>query len=325
MANVKRPRRQKGAKLAQPFDTTFKDWIRQEAYQAIPYLVPGAVCEGPLDTEIIRPTMRADKVFRINLGGEAHIGNFEFQTGRDERLVSRLHLYQAALFHDYQLPVLSMIIYPFRTTIATSPLVIMSQGRESLRYHFKQLELYGLEAERYVLEQAYCMYPLLPAMQGANHKLLKRAMDELAALHGDDEVTLAQQFVWMQILLERTETIDLDEKERIQETMQLYDPLWENHPKVKKFKAESLAKGRAEGRAEAQAEAQAKGQTEGRLVEGRKMLITVVSALFPTLGDLAEQAAKRITSPDQLELLIEQIVKSGDEQTARFLLKLLVA
>jgi len=225
MASVKRPKRQRGARLAQPFDTTFKDWIR-----------------------------------------------------------------------------------------------------------FRQLELYALEAERYVLEQAYCMYPLLPAMQGADHRLLKRAMDELAALHGDNEATLAQQYVWMQILLERTETIDLDEKERIHEAMQIYDPLWKNHPKVKKIVAESiaegLARGQAEGLAEGQAkglaEGQAKGQAEGRLVEGRKMLITVVSALFPKLGDLADQAARRITSPDQLELLIEQIVKATDEQTARWLLTLLV-
>lgn len=66
-----------------------------------------------------------------------------------------------------------------------------------------------------MLEQAYCMYPLLPTMQGANHKLLKQAMDELTALHGDDEATLAQQYAWMQILLARTETIDEAEKERI--------------------------------------------------------------------------------------------------------------
>jgi hypothetical protein len=49
-------------------------------------------------------------------------------------------------------------------------------------------------------------------MQGANHKLLKQAMDELTALHGDNEATLAQQYAWMQILLARTETIDEAEK-----------------------------------------------------------------------------------------------------------------
>src|SRR5947209_7310297 len=101
MTNEKRPRQRKGYRLAQPFDSTFKDWMRHEANQAIPYLIEGAVCEGTLDTEIIRLTM-----------------------------------------------------------------------------------------------------------QGANRKLLKQAMDELTALHGDDEVTLAQQYAWMQILLARTETID---------------------------------------------------------------------------------------------------------------------
>ncbi|HVB21884.1 MAG TPA: hypothetical protein VNG51_08070 [Ktedonobacteraceae bacterium] len=305
MANEKRPRQRKVNRLAQPFDSTFKDWMRHEANQAIPYLIAGAVCEGTLDTEIIRPTMRADKVFRINLDGEAHIGNFEFQTARDEDLVSRMHVYNSVLYHDYHLPVLSMIIYPFRTTIAKSPLTITSRGKELITFHFRQLELYALEAEQYMLEQAYCMYPLLPTMQGANHKLLKQAMDELTALHGDDEATLARQYAWMQILLARTETIDEAEKERTVETMHDYDPLLEKLPKVRKIREE--------------------GKSEGRLVGTQKMFILVVSARFPNLTDLAEQMAKQITSPDNLELLAQQIVKVPDEQTARWLLTSLAA
>jgi hypothetical protein len=193
-----------------------------------------------------------------------------------------------------------MIIYPFRTTIAKSPLTVTSRGKELITFHFRQLELYALEAEQYMLEQAYCMYPLLPTMQGANHKLLKQAMDELTALHGDDEATLAQQYAWMQILLARTETIDETEKERIAETMYNYDPLLEKLPKVRKIRAE--------------------GKAEGQLAQAQKMFITVVSARFPNLTDLAEQVAKQITSPDNFDLLCEQIVKVPDEQTARWLI-----
>jgi hypothetical protein len=202
-----------------------------------------------------------------------------------------------------------MIIYPFRTTIAKSPLTVTSRGKELITFHFRQLELYTLEAEQYLLEQAYCMYPLLPTMQGANHKLLKRAMDELTALHGNDEVTLAQQYAWMQILLARTETIDEAEKERTIETMYNYDPLLEKLPKVKKI----LAEGKAQGK------------VEGQLESTQKMFILVVSARFPNLIDLAEQTAKQITNPDKLELLAQQIVKVPDEQTARWLLTSLAA
>ena len=87
------------------------------------------------------------------------------------------------------------------------------------------------------------MYPVLPTMKGSNHVLMKQAMDELAALYREDEVSLAQQFVWMELLLERTETIAPPEKAEIQKELKMYDPLWENHPKVKKIRAESKAEG----------------------------------------------------------------------------------
>ena len=88
-----------------------------------------------------------------------------------------------------------------------------------------------------------------------------------------------------------------------------YDPLLEKLPKVKKI----LAEGKAQGKA------------EGQLAQAQKMFITVVSARFPNLTDLAEQMAKQITSPDNLDLLAQQIVKVPDEQTARWLLTSLAA
>ena len=84
-----------------------------------------------------------------------------------------------------------------------------------------------------------------------------------------------------------------------------YDPLLEKLPKVRKIREE--------------------GKAEGQLAQAQKMFITVVSARFPNLTDLAEQVAKQITSPDKLDLLAQQIVKVPDEQTARWLLTSLAA
>jgi len=67
------------------------------------------------------------------------------------------------------------------------------------------------------------MYPLLPTMQGANATLIKQALDELAALYREDELTLSQQLVWMQLLLARSDTISPEEKNKIQEQLSMYD------------------------------------------------------------------------------------------------------
>ncbi|HZO72171.1 MAG TPA: hypothetical protein VFB60_08200 [Ktedonobacteraceae bacterium] len=75
-------------------------------------------------------------------------------------------------------------------------------------------------------------------------------MDELKKLYKDDEVTLAQQLVWMELLLARTDTVPVEEKEKIRRSIKMYDPLWEEHPKVRQIRAESEAKGEAKGKAE---------------------------------------------------------------------------
>ncbi len=153
------------------------------------------------------------------------------------------------------------------------------------------------------------MYPVLPTMQGANHTLLKQAMEELAQLYRDSTVTLSQQFVWMQLMLERTDTIPPHEKQEVYDQLKTYDPLWENHPKVKKIRAESEAKGEARGRA------------EGELQASRKMVVSVVAARFPNLAEIARKRVAQINNIGVLDMLIQQVSTAPDENTLRWLLQ----
>src|SRR5438067_3884043 len=236
-------KRYNAQRSAHQYDTTFKDWIRKEARDVLPLFLPGATYEETLDVEIIRPTMRADKVFKGKYQGNDSIFNVEFETGTDNNLLSRLLIYNAVLYRDHGFPVIAIIVYPFRTAMAESPLVIKSGSKNIITFEFEKLPFFLQEAEYYVREHITSMYPVLPTMQGTNHVLMKQAMEELAALYREDEVSLAQQFVWMELLLERTETIAPPEKAEIQKEVKMYDPLWENHPKVKKIRAEREAKG----------------------------------------------------------------------------------
>jgi hypothetical protein len=260
--------------------------------------------EETLNVEIIRPTMRVDKVFRVNYRGEDHILHIEFESGADNDMPSRLLAYNTVLHYEYHLPVISMIVYPFNTKIAESPLRVKSGQEEIIVFHFLILPLFTMDAEYYVREHLVCMYPLLPTMQGADNTIIGKAMDELAEMYREDEVTLSQQFVWMNLLLERTETISPQEKYKIQERLNMYDPLWEEHPKVKKIQAESKAKGREEG--------------EIRALQSA--LVTIVKARFPTLAELAHQKVAQINNPGALNLLLEQISTAPDEKMVRFLL-----
>ncbi|HLX39042.1 MAG TPA: hypothetical protein VKR42_00835 [Ktedonobacteraceae bacterium] len=206
------------------------------------------------------------------------------------------------------MPVISMIIYPFRTKMATSPLEIRTKDKKIITFHFDTLPLFMLDAEEYVRKHIISMYPLLPTMQGANRAIIRQAVDELAELYREDEVTLAQQIIWMELLLERTDTVPPSEKRRIQEELKMYDPLWEENSKVRRIRAESKAEGLAEGLAEGEA-------------RGLQMaLLSAVRVRFPELTELAQQNVGRINDTANLDMLLKHVITAPDERTARWLL-----
>ncbi len=286
---------------SQRYDSSFKDWLQQQPQNILPLLLPGSIYEETLNVEVIRPTMRADKVFKVRYNGQEHILHLEFESGVDSEMTSRLLVYNAILYRDHRLPVISMIIYPFRIQMAETPLRVMSGPNELLTFHFLTLPLFTLDAERYVDEHVACMYPLLPTMQGTNAALIKQAMEELATLYRDDEVALSQQFVWMEVLLERTDTVPPNEKSKIQEQLHMYDPLWEDHPKVKKIRTESKAEGMAEG--------------------FRKAVLNIISIRYPDIAEIAQTEITKIKKPDALELLHRQIETAPDAEAVLWLLR----
>jgi|SRR5207249_413788 len=105
----------------------------------------------------------------------------------------------------------------------------------------------------------------------------------------------------MELLLERTETIAPPEKAEIKKELKMYDPLWENHPKVKKIRAESKA--------------------EGEIQASRRMLVNIVKARFPALTEMAQQKVTQINTQEVLNYLLEQIAAEPDEAVVRALLR----
>lgn len=124
----------------------------------------------------------------------------------------------------------------------------------------------------------------------------------------------------------------------------MYDPLWEEHPKVKRIKAQLKADAQAEveakvaeaeARARAEAEAKARAEVERVLAEiekareevkaeeaakKRETVLQIVQARFPELASLAEQSIKKIDSPDVLNFLLIQVASAANETVARNIL-----
>jgi hypothetical protein len=125
----------------------------------------------------------------------------------------------------------------------------------------------------------------------------------------------------MNLLLERTDTIAQEEKQKIQERFKMYDPLWEEHPKVKKIRAES----RAEGEAVGIAEGEVIGIVKGEIQALQRTIVNIVKIRFPDLSELAQKQVTQVNDPGALDLLVQKVSTAPDEAMVRWLLSPSVA
>ena len=283
--------------LPQVYDTSFKDWVSQQPSTILPVLLPGARYEATLDVETILPVMRMDKAFKILYHGKEYLLDLEFRVKEDTKLKSRLLVYNSVLYHKHNLPVITIVVYPFRVVKAISPLHIP----KILTFRFKILALFELNAEDFVRRHHACMYPLLPAMENVRVELMDRVLRELVELYQDDEATLSQQIIWLKLLLERTGTVTDLEKERIRGRLNMFEQLFEESPMIQEMRQQSLEKG------------------EMRALQ--RTLVNLVRVKYPDLAELVQQQADHFSEPEPLELLIQQVGTASDVSIVRKLLE----
>ena len=267
--------------------------------------------------------MRSDRVFQVHYRGKEYILHIEFEAGSDDELPSRLLVYNAVLYHDHHLPVITLVIYPFEVKMAVSPLIIPNSEHDIIAFHFHILPLFTLEAQAYVEQHNTCMYPLIPTMRGVHADMISQVLSELSELYHDDEATLSQQFVWIQLLLERTHTIEPLEKSKIQERLNMFDQLWEESPRVQKMREQMRKQYYEEGIAQARAEgiAQARREAEVEVETLQRTLIEIVRVKFPALTELAQKQVKQFDNPGALNLLLKKVLTAPDSKTAQWLLE----
>ena len=304
MGMAKRTSAEPSAPQQQPYDTLLKSLLEGQEQQMLPYFLPGAEYLETLNVEVIRPPLRVDRVYRVKYSERKAIAHIEFESGSNNDMAARLAEYHTFLHRKYKLPVISVIIYPFPTTMAVSPLKETLGEEAILLFHFRVFPLWKGQAEHYINEHAVVMYALLPTMEGANAPLLHKAIDEMVKYYQGNTAKLAEELRWMGIVLRRVKTLPRSAKREIQERLNMWDDLMERDPKMKKIRKESEAKGKAQGVAEGLQQA----------------VITIVTLRFPPLTELAQQKVARVRQPDKLNLLLEQVTSVHDEEAVRLLL-----
>ena len=217
----------------------------------------------------------------------------------------RMLEYYGILYRKYKIPIISLIICPFRTSIADPPLVIVDEDGEILIFKYRIARLWKELARKYLEEQKVAVYALLPTMEGANYALLAQALDEMKVHYAGQSRRLAEHVLWFNILLERTDTVSPTDKERLQKKMAELESLLDESSFVQKRRAESFAEGEAKGL--------------------QKAVVTIVENRFPPLVESVKQKISHVQRPDRLQLILKAAFTAPDEKTLQSMIDLLAA
>ncbi|MDQ2888401.1 MAG: hypothetical protein M3Y39_20240 [Chloroflexota bacterium] len=283
----------------QEFDNTLKALFGNEAREIVPRLVPGTEVVDDKNVEIDRTILKADLVYNVMRNGTPHILDMELQTDADSQIDIRVLQYHVGLFAKHKKPVITVIMYPFKTTIPKPPFEEKSGEELLLSLHYRVLALWKLEAQKFVDERAVCLYTLLPAMQGANAPLLIGALREMKEHYTRQQ--FGHHLIRFRRIMQRSKAMTEQDKKLVEEELRMhmaYDWFLDDNPDVQ----ERVEKGELRGL--------------------QRSALKIVKNRFPSLGDVAQQHVVAITDQDELDQLIDQLLVATDEAEVRKLLKL---
>lgn len=163
----------------QQYDRALKSLFGDEAAEILPRLVEGVILLSEQNIEIDRSTLRADLVYNVLYEGEPHVLNMELQTGADSDMPKRMLTYHVGLLNKHDLPVISVILYPFETTLPEPPFIEKSGSKALLQFDYRVIALWEQNAQQIMRDRVIQMYTFLPAMKGASVSLLVQALNEM--------------------------------------------------------------------------------------------------------------------------------------------------
>ena len=303
----------------QPYDSSMKALLKEDTAAILAYFLPGATLIEPLDIEVLPAPRRVDRAYSMYYRNMAHIFHLEFQASADPIMAYRMNAYHAELLLEYLRPIISMVVYLFKADVVEPLLKERSGDEEILHFRFRVIPLWHLDGRQIVEEHTISMYTLLPTMKNVDAQVLQQAIDEMIQYYGDDERKLARRIFWLELFLRRSEMITPEDKNKVQERLDVFDQLLEEDEYIQQQRALGREEGLAEGKAEGLAEGLARGEAKAKKI-AQDALVNVVQFRFPALKKLAQRQAEQTPEAEDLSAMANAIMAATDEAAARAIL-----
>ncbi len=274
----------------QPYDRALKSLMEDHAAEMVPELVPGARFIEEKNNELTRLNLRADIVYLIEYTGELRILNMELQTDAEKHMAFRMLVYNLELYDKYELPVISVVLYPFETSIPEPVFQTQASSKTRIRFDHDVLCLWTIAAEPFLRRHVVSMYTLLPAMKGITASMLLQAIAEMEQNYTGEH--LRRHLRRFRTILRRSRTLSEQDKQLVEAKMRSYDSLLESDPEIQQMKAQVR----------------------------QEDVVFVVETRFPDLVEIARRRVVRLNKNEDLHRLMKQMILAPDEKIARWVL-----
>jgi hypothetical protein len=225
--------------------------------------------------------------------------NMELQTDAEKNMAFRMLMYHLELYDKYELPVISVVLYPFETSIPEPVFQTEGSSKTRIRFDHDVLCLWTIDAEPFLQRRIISMYTLVPAMKGITAPMLVQAIAEMEQAYTGEH--LKRHLRRFRTILRRSRTLSTQDKQIVENRMRSYDSLLESDPEFQ----QRVAEARIEGQ--------------------QKLVLELVVDRFPALAGIAQQKIVRLTKQELLMQLNKQIALAPDENTARWVLNTFAA
>lgn len=170
-------------------DQGLKWLIDKRLDDLIALALPGAVCLGPLPTDVASgPQLLPDRLHKIHYYDLDCAVNIEIQAYPDKTMARRMFEYGTRVDTLYDLPVFSVVLWVHKKGgIPQSPYVRRVGPHVLATWSFINIDVRKLSASAMMESGGLGVLPLMPFMQGANKEILTEAMRRLKEKEAEED------------------------------------------------------------------------------------------------------------------------------------------
>lgn len=295
-----------------PYDDNLRRLVHAIPEAFISWLLGKAQLIERLPEKLQTWKLEVDALLRVVFDGKEMLLHIEFQAYNDSSMPERLLRYNVLARSEYNLPVLSCVIYLLRDgNVQPSPLRwTVPTGQDILEFHFGSIELGEMSPEELLVIDQPGLLVLLPLTKGgANREVTEKMFTGLEASGQTELVAIGGTLA--SLIFSKEHSPDLGWLHR--RLHEMHDILRESP-----YYQEILQEGRQEGLEEGLQEGLQKGELKGL----REMLLTLVQTRFPKLTRIAKGLATITDDSSTLQhLILKMSLAQSFEEAQKYLLE----